>query len=79
MSKFTQGKWRCDYEDGKYIWGAGDEVIGELYFTTPEETKANARLIAAAPEMYEQLKLYAGNPFFNDKDARELLARIDVD
>ena len=61
MSKFTQGDWRCDYDDNKYIFGANDEVIGELYFITDEETKANARLITEAKNMYEQLKstLYA--------------------
>ena len=56
MSKFTQGKWRCEYDDNKYIFGSKDEVIGELYFITPEETKANARLITATPEMYETLE-----------------------
>ena len=61
MSNFTPGEWRCDYDDNKYIFGANNEVIGELYFITDEETKANARLIVEAKNMYEQLKstLYA--------------------
>ena len=89
MSKFSQGKWRCEWDDNKYIWGANDEVIGELYFTTPEETKANARLIAAAPEMYQKLKSAVSYCSYAEefspaakivaKSIKELLARIDGD
>ena len=85
MSKFSKGKWRADYEENKYIWSSEGEVLGELYFTTPEETKANARLIAAAPEMYELLKEelvptsdYGGIVSFErERKIKELLARID--
>ena len=71
MSKFTQGDWRCDYDDNKYIFGANDEVIGELYFITDEETKANARLIAEAKNMFERLRdvrdaIYEILPFIPD-------------
>ena len=68
MSEFTKGKWEV-------VQGAGiDEfdVISEdeplhnhicILFSSPtsrrDEQKANARLIAAAPEMYEKLKDYA--------------------
>ncbi len=45
-----------------------------------QEAEANARLIAAAPEMYELLKdlLQSGNLFVTDEDrVIELLERID--
>lgn len=94
MSKFTKGKWRASYEENKYIWSSDDQVLGELYFTTPEEpgeTEANARLIAAAPEMYDYLKricdFYHGSMIkrlhFKDgrgikfSDIEALLAQID--
>ena len=78
MSKFTQGDWRCDYDDNKYIFGANDEVIGELYFITDEETKANARLIVEAKNMYKLLhKVLKGM-----NDANKVFRRsvyIDID
>ena len=57
MSKFTKGKWEVEH-------GAFDpEIICENKYLAfiynlehLEETEANARLIAAAPEMYELLK-----------------------
>ena len=57
MSEFTPGKWAFDMLPRK---------IGAIPITTPREeiayvcassrAEANARLIAAAPEMYEMLK-----------------------
>ena len=76
MPKFSQGEWKCNFEDNKYILGSNSEVLGELYFITPEETEANARLIAAAPEMYQHLKLILNGEFSSD-DVEQLLARID--
>ena len=95
MSEFTQGKWYV-------IQGAGiDEldVISEdkrnicylfgYSFSRWNEQKANARLIAAAPEMYELLyealqELKGYDPIGNGistiyPDIEELLARIDGD
>lgn len=80
MSKFTQGKWHCEYDDSKYIFGSKNEVIGELYFITPEETKANARLITVAPEMYETLHDVMNTiyNFFDDKaDLYDLQAKAN--
>lgn len=91
MSKFTKGTWRASFEENKYIWSSDDQVLGELYFTTPEETEANARLIADAPEMYKMMKntsnyilecakLYSPFPdelcMYAERN-KELLARID--
>ena len=80
MAKFTQGKWECDFKEDKYIWSCKDEVLGELYFTTLEETKANTRLIAAAPEMYRYLKTITSNEDIFELtkiNIDTLLARID--
>ena len=90
MSEFTKGKWYV-------IQGAGiDEldVISEdkrnicclfgYSVSRWNEQKANARLIAAAPEMYELLKVWvqvqAQPTLRNAQDkARELIERIDGD
>ena len=88
MSKFTRGTWHyfspngCIHCDGKLIAevaGAG----GPNYRHARGE--ANARLIAAAPEMYELLKEeliptsdYGGTlSFSREAKLRELFARID--
>ena len=91
MPDFTQGKW-------KVIQGAGIDDIDVIdadnrhicclfYYPTSrwEEEKANARLIAAAPEMYRLLKEeliptsdYGGIlSFSREAKIKELLARID--
>ena len=63
MSKFTKGKWKINKhfdifsEDGQFI-ALCCVKHKEAYFSSKykeiytQETKANARLIAAAPEMY---------------------------
>lgn len=62
MSGFTKGPWSVGKKTGTLVFtgsdgGMGDficEVCGED--DTPREVnKANARLIAAAPELYERL------------------------
>lgn len=80
MSKFTQGKWevRDDYSIEKPISPKVSEGIAIVFGlkVNPELTKANARLIAAAPEMYQHLKLILNGEFSSD-DVEQLLARID--
>ena len=85
MSGFTKGKWvydkhyGCIHHDGKLIAevaGAG----GSNYRHAQGE--ANARLIAAAPEMYELLKVWTqiqAQPalMIAQENARKLLASID--
>ena len=90
MSNFTQVKWTYDptngivHDDGKLIAevaGAG----GSNYRHARGE--GNARLIAAAPEMYELLRVFADEPSEAEgriyelclawHEARKLLARID--
>lgn len=63
MSKHTAGPWRVDKNSASAV-NANEKRVAE---TNPgcdccadlrisKEQKANARLIAAAPEMYEELK-----------------------
>ena len=86
MSKFTSGKWRAGEHSplmGISIFATGRPFrIARLEGYYPvEEEEANARLIAAAPEMYELLKDVAqwqGNYVWDTAcKAKELLARIN--
>ncbi len=82
MSKHTQTKWVigtasnrvCAYEKG---------LIANLAESKVEflEMEANARLIAAAPELLERLKLivshvYSGNPI--KMDDAHMIAALDL-
>ncbi|MBR1439048.1 MAG: hypothetical protein IJ587_10985 [Synergistaceae bacterium] len=75
MSEFTQGKWRVLYFPE--IVGIVDEDNDPIQLN-----EANARLIAAAPEMYRLLEECAnelgaiGLPTLS-RECYELLARID--
>ena len=87
MSKFTQGEWKYNKE---YIFLPNGKWYQPNGFVSDEERQANARLITAAPKMYERLKLVArlisrqAQGQFNDKfdpaiadSIYELLASID--
>ena len=81
MSKFTQGKWEYGKE---YIFLPNGKWYQPNGFVSDEEMQADARLIAAAPKMYELLKVWtqvgAEPMLMNARDtARKLLARIDVE
>ena len=96
MSEFTKGKWTADNR-GVYIFTHDFDMMicqmrGWAYLKAQglsddeaiEVQKANACLIAAAPEMYELLKVWVNvqaQPMLRDaqKMAQELLARIDGD
>lgn len=56
MSEFTKGKWEYKQGDGNYwtIQSVKAEQVGDCI------NEANARLIAAAPEMYKLLNYIAG-------------------
>ena len=94
MPKFTKGEWVFDekdhkvvsYEliphDGSKIWSA--KHIAEVLSQRGKrpELLANGRLIAAAPEMYELLKVWTTigvQPDLREaqEKARELIATID--
>ena len=62
-SKFTKGKWKFDKID-IYSESKTEFIEGNLICLAPEgfdssmvNWKANAKLIASAPEMFEMLKL----------------------
>jgi hypothetical protein len=93
--KHSPGPWRWVYADGGQIEGplgrfvdANGEVVCDFgsdtqYYPTAgtEPSDANARLIAAGPEMYEAIRVLlqeVGNPSStNARAARALLARVD--
>ena len=88
MSKFTKGKWSVEYGIDIKSDIRKDAYIAQLFFLGErfEEQAANGRLIAAAPEMYEEL-IFA-MAALRDGDVcdkkradkiEELLARIDGD
>jgi hypothetical protein len=61
MSKHTPGPWFVT-EGGQYIEAAryehgGRQIVGKPQGDNPEQWNANARLMAAAPELLEALKL----------------------
>ena len=93
MSEFTPGQWGVD-EDEDSVFAVA-EKDGERVYIVPiiegineEEYKANARLIAAAPELYKtlavivnELKAY-GDDVRDDlyslmTEAEGILARVD--
>lgn len=63
MTKFTSGSWNAEYVNDDYweVYAIGNDwalasVHGTGFYDIDE---ANARLIAAAPEMYEALRRMA--------------------
>lgn len=53
---FTPGPWEIEVTDlGEYINAPDGSTIAGIWFVG-EPTKANAHLIAAAPELYEALE-----------------------
>ena len=86
MSKFTKGKWKNYINKCVYVLDKKNKFPRFIVFlvcgNTEEEAQANARLIAAAPEMYELLSECAdtlnhiGHKVLGNI-CLELLARID--
>ena len=57
--KFTPGPWRISLPDECVVVDRGGYDIADcsaLYESEPKQCEANARLIAAAPDMLEALK-----------------------
>lgn len=62
-SKHTPGPWAYQEDSDAYthiVRGPGNRFICQLAQTTSAEIEANARLIAAAPEMFEALDTIGG-------------------
>ena len=84
MSKHTKGPWeaadRGDYSDldgnSRVILG-DDRRIAIVQHKGDEEDEANARLIAAAPDMLEVLEeiQHVASPTWISKRAREAIAK----
>jgi len=54
--EFTKGKWEIKkYSNVTNLWIKGDEPVCTINSSTDEEAKANAQLIAHAPEMLKML------------------------
>ena len=90
MSKFTPGKWEVDgYGQAVSVFDEREEatlfIVDHVYSWADRdgEAEANARLIAAAPEMYRLAESLADlpdeqcmiSPLIHE--ARRLLVRID--
>lgn len=83
ISKHTPGPWTLDDRGYKYIVSkSGDGYItrdicrldGSTMAALAQE--ANARLIAAAPELLEALELLVDNPYREGTESDERLRRI---
>jgi len=66
MGDFTNGQWAFEKIDNRTFIDAPSFTIAELRSRSSlkehqDETLANARLIAAAPDMHEALKLYTAH------------------
>ena len=89
MSEFTKGKWGIDRNDYSIYSDSEDCCVADLYpVDSNEQLVANARLIAAAPDMYDELydalqllkgkSSWDGDEFSQQaKSIQELLSRID--
>ena len=88
MSKHTPGPWeyRVDYMECPYVASKTKHMIADvnLAFVSGKEAKANARLIACAPDMLEalqvaliELKAEWGNPTNAITMIESVLARIE--
>ena len=83
MPDFTEGEWEYWKHEKFPYWYVGRK--GSERFIATVDKEANARLIAAAPEMYELLKEeliptsdYGGILSFSREDKlRELFTHID--
>jgi hypothetical protein len=64
MTSFTPGPWAID--GSEIVSKKQSRVIAEVCYIGGAERKANARLIAAAPELLESLKLFV-DPFEGDE------------
>ena len=80
MPNFTKGEWECWKHEKYPFWYVGRK--GSERFLASVDKEANARLIAAAPDMYRLLRLCLPELGFssgtgNRERVKALLARID--
>lgn len=62
--KFTPGPWRVGRKPGPIVYDEGGAQIANLVvpMLPDEEHRANARLIAAAPDLYAALEAQVEEP-----------------
>jgi hypothetical protein len=75
MGQYTRGPWRIggikNLKEGRGREIAADDArIGIVYGVTDPDVIANARLIAAAPEMLEALKMVLQHGRIDDSESR---------
>lgn len=82
-AKFTKGKWEvveASEHHGFYVEDSSGYTVADLYFMSKfsgvsvdhgDNAKANANLIASAPEMYEFIETHMGG----HPEAEALLAK----
>lgn len=85
MSNYTSGPWKCGQYLGSFAWvvhmdvgdrGQGMDIVNGVAGITADERHANARLIAAAPDLLEALKA-SWNPMLPSEE-REAIARAAI-
>ena len=69
MTKHTPGPWKCSQHLGHFAWsvhmnagdrGRGSTIVDGVGGIDSEQRLANARLIAAAPDLLEALQDFPG-------------------
>jgi hypothetical protein len=75
MRQYTRGPWRIggikDLKEGRGREIAADDArIGIVYGVTDPDVIANARLVAASPEMLEALKMVLQHGRIDDSESR---------
>jgi hypothetical protein len=71
MSKHTPGPWAYQEDSDAYthiVRGHNNRFICQLAQTTSAEIEANARLIAAAPELLEALSNFPSDADYSSSD-----------
>ena len=84
MSKHTTGPWRTNGEGIFRDWPGGVVQVAHCGRPVDGDQGANAKLIAAAPDMLEALKailfgLPSGDAWMPEQKAREALAKAQGD
>lgn len=88
QTKHTQGPWRTSLTEGQRAWNVSSEATGRTVAIVSDwspEAEANARLIAAAPELLEALKsarfaiqVTLDSGLVTEKNVRSTLNHIDA-
>lgn len=73
--KHTPGPWHVGMKPGPIVYGPKGEQVSPLnIMLDPEEAKANARLIAAAPELLDALKSVL--PYLGEEVSSSVMRKV---